>query len=302
MAGRYGGFFTRFFTMRNRRLWQALPPRLRRLLAPAVRTVVPTTMPMEKIPRVYPTLQCNLSCPFCSDGLDYDKSRMGYEPLTKEKWIETVNALSGHAVMFTGGEPTLYPHLPEVINAIHQIDVFLYTNLSYNVKKFFDRLTKPVLVFGSFHPNNKGVTAERILNNIAILKNHPMCRAIENIHTINHESNGDCDEHKRTFLAAGVKLDILEDQFTTNRNTAAACNHEKLSTVHCRYDRVIIGPDGNRWICVSKMIRNRSEGRLPADQKAVPELVCHEFGRCSPCDQVAEITPVDKTARAHATR
>ena len=284
-----GSFFSRFFTERNRKIWEKLPGPIRRLMAPALRTVIPTTMPMEKIPRVYPTLQCNLTCPFCSDGLDYDKSRMGYELLSKEKWIEVVDALPGHAVMFTGGEPTLYQPLPEVINAIHQIDVFLYTNLSYDVNKIFDRLTKPVRVFGSYHPNNKSVTAEKILNNLKILQDHPMCRSIDNIHTINHPSNGDCDAHKELFAENGIQLDILEDQFTNNANTPAACNHEKLQTVRCRYDRIIIGPDGQRWICVSKMIRNCKDGLVPVDQQSVPEMVCAEFGRCSPCDQVAEI-------------
>jgi organic radical activating enzyme len=295
-----GSFFSRLFTVRNRRLWEKLPGPVRRILAPAVRTVVPTRIPMEKIPRVYPTLQCNLRCPFCSDGLDYDKSRMGYEPLSKEQWIGIVDALPGHAVMFTGGEPTLYQDLPDVINAIHQIDVFLYTNLTYDVRKFFDRLTKPVRVFGSFHPNNKSATAERILENMKILADHPMCRGVENLHTINHASNGDVEAHRKTFEDNGIELEILEDQFTNNAHTPAACNHERLQTVRCSYDRVIIGPDGKRWICVSKMIRNCGDGQVPIDQQSVPEMTCSEFGRCSPCDQVAKIEFLKQGAPAEA--
>jgi organic radical activating enzyme len=291
-----GSFFSRLFTLRNRRLWDRLPGPLRRLLAPAVRTVVPTRIPMEKIPRVYPTLQCNLRCPFCADGLDYDKSRMGYEPLTKERWIEIVDAQPGHAVMFTGGEPTLYKDLPEVINAIHQVDVFLYTNLTYDVAKFFDRLTKPVRVFGSFHPNNKSATAERILSNIRFLEKHPMCSGVENLHTINHPSNGDVEAHRKRFQEEGIDLEILEDQFVNNANTPAACNHEKLQTVRCSVDRKIIGPDGQRWICVSKMIRNRKDGLVPIDQETAPEMTCNEFGRCSPCDQVAKIEFLERPA------
>ena len=247
-------------------------------------------VPQERIPRVYPILQCNLRCPFCSDGLDYDKSHMGYKPLTAGEWIDILDALPGHAIIFTGGEPTLYQPLPEVINAIHQTQVFVYTNLAYDVDKFFDRLSKPIRVFGSFHPNNKGVTAERIIGNIEKVKAHAMCGTFENVHTISHPSNGDVEEHRRVFAAAGLDLDIHQDQFLSNANTPAACSGEKLATVRCVYDRLIIGPDGKRWICVSKMIRNVRDGLVPMDQKTVPEMVCTEFGRCTPCDEVAEIT------------
>ncbi|MHC4549468.1 MAG: radical SAM protein [Planctomycetota bacterium] len=277
-----------------RALLSRLPSPVRRAV---VRTVVPPT-PHAKIPRVYPTLKCNLNCPFCSDGLDYDKSHMGYAPLTTERWIEIVDALPGNAVIFTGGEPTLFAGLPDVINAVHQDDLYLYTNLFYNVEKFFDRLTKPVKVFGSFHPNNKGVTAERIIANLRLLQAHPMCRYVANVHTINHPSNGDVDEHRRTFQAHGLDLDIHQDQFITNANTPAACDGRNLRTVRCAFDRIIIGPDGRRWICVSKMIRNVQDGLVPMDQTEVPELVCHEFGRCSPCDEVAQITLLDEKVPA----
>jgi hypothetical protein len=266
----------------------------------AMRDKIVAYTPHEKIPRVYPTLKCNLRCPFCSDGLDYDKSHMGYEPLTAEQWITILDALPGEAVVFTGGEPTLYQPLPDVINAIHQTEIFVYTNLAYDVEKFLDRLTKPIRIFGSFHPNNKGVTAERIIGNIAMVRAHPMCRTFENVHTIRHPSNGDVDEHKRVFESAGLERDIYQDQFLTNSNSPAACNGEQLSTVRCVYDRVLIGPDGKRWICVSKMIRNIPDGLVPLDRETVPEMVCSEFGRCSPCDEVAKITPVGEQVPARA--
>ena len=272
---------------------------LRRLPAPvkkAARTVLPAPTPYDKVPRVYPVLQCNLRCPFCSDGLDYDKSHMGYKPLEAAEWIRIIDALPGDAVIFTGGEPTLYQALPEVINAIRQKTVYLYTNLSYNVEKFFDRLEKPVVVFASFHPNNKGVTADRIIANVETVKAHPMCRHLANIHTINHPSNGDIEAHREAFTAAGLDLDVHEDQFNDNDNTPAACDHKNLRTVRCVFDRIILGPDGKRYICVSKMIRNVADGLVPMDQREAPELICNEFGRCSPCDEVAKITFLDEPA------
>jgi len=280
--------------MRNlvQRLWSRLPKRLRQAASPVVRLLAQDHVPHASIPRVYPTLQCNLKCPFCSDGLDYDKSHMGYQPLPPERWIEIIDALPGPAVIFTGGEPTLYQPLPDVINAIRQPTVMLYTNLSYNVAKFFDRLERPVTVFASFHPNNKGVTAERILANVKVLKAHPRVRDVVNLHSINHPSNGDLEEARRFFEQNGIHLDIHQDQFLNNSNSPAACDGRSLQTVHCAYDRIIIGPDGQRWICVSKMIRNIRDGLVPMGQRTVPEMVCHEFGRCSPCDEVAKITQV----------
>jgi hypothetical protein len=272
---------------------------LKRLPGP-VREKIAAHTRHEKIPRVYPTLKCNLRCPFCSDGLDYDKSHMGYEPLTAEQWIEILDALPGHDVIFTGGEPTLYQPLPDVINAIHQTEVFVYTNLAYDVEKFLDRLMKPIRIFGSFHPSNRGVTAERIIGNIGKVKAHPMCRSFENVHTIQHPSNGDVMEHKRVFEAAGLELEIYQDQFLSNSNSPAACDGREQRTVHCAYDRILIGPDGKRWICVSKMTRNIPDGLVPIDQATVPELICSEFGRCSPCDEAAKITPVEEKVPAGA--
>jgi len=66
-----------------RRLWVSTPNRVKSLLGP-IKKLLPSKTPWEKIPRVYPVLQCNLKCPFCSDGQDYDQSHMGYEVLPTE--------------------------------------------------------------------------------------------------------------------------------------------------------------------------------------------------------------------------
>jgi hypothetical protein len=57
-------------------------------------------------------------------------------------------------------------------------------------------------------------------------------------------------------------------------------------------DRTLIGPDGKRYICVSKMVRNQQSGIVPMDTE-LPSMICDEYGKCSPCDEVAVIRQID---------
>lgn len=67
---------------------------------------------------LYTTLRCNLNCPICYlkfDGFLKDKSKIECDlPLNLIKKI--VNKTSAEVIVFTGGEPTLHPNLPQAIN------------------------------------------------------------------------------------------------------------------------------------------------------------------------------------------
>lgn len=277
-----------------RRLWRNLPARPRKIVADWVFGFLGFDYGTDaSTPRIYPTLQCNLTCPYCSDGIYYDKSRMGYTLLSADQWVGIIDSLPGNSVIFTGGEPTLHPGLPEIINRIKQQHVMLYTNLAYDTKRFFDQLTKPITVYASFHPNNRRCTPEFMIGQVQTVLGHPMCRRLMDIHSIQTPENGDLKAHRKLFAEHGVQLVLDDNQFENNRNTPAACNGKTTRTVHCRLDRVLIGPHGQRRICVSKLVRSAADGIVPLHGTQAPEMICHEFGRCSPCDEVAEITDIE---------
>lgn len=284
-------FFRQLYNSRLKRILRRMPACIQKAVYRYRDYIADVKDPFEKIPRVYITLRCNLKCPYCSDGLAYDMSDMKYDELTGDKWVEIINTLPGNSIIFTGGEPVMHRDLPDIINNIKQENIFLYTNLAYDVRKFMDQLTKPVTVFSSFHPNNKSVSLENSIAAILILENHPMCSGVASHHIIEHQSNGSNDEirkYKKCFEEAGIDLLIYGNQFITNNYGTSMCDMKKIKTVNCSYDRLIIGPDGNRIMCVSKMIRKTSD-RIVSFDTELPMMLCDEFGKCSPCDEVAEI-------------
>lgn len=280
------------FNSRAKKMLRILPHGVQNYVYKYRDHVIGIEDPFETVPRVYITLRCNLTCPYCSDGLEYDMSEMKYELLAGEKWVEIINALPGNTVIFTGGEPTLHPDLPYIINTIRQSNVFLYTNLAYNVKKFMDQLSKPVSVFSSFHPNNKAVTLESSIEALKILRDHPMCKNIVSHHLIMHSSNGTKEQFnyfKSVFKSNGFDLLLYGDQFVNNFYGLAMCDFKNMKKVVCSRRSMLVAPDGQRCICVSKMIRKTVDRIVPYDATIV-KIDCDEFGKCSPCDEAADIT------------
>ena len=58
--------------------------------------------------------------------------------------------------------------------------------------------------------------------------------------------------------------------------------------MECRARRIVIGPDGKRHFCVSKMVRRTADRHVDLHEPE-PHKVCAEFGLCSPCDEASEI-------------
>lgn len=69
------------------------------------------------------TMGCNFSCPFCHNPELVDGQKMKDQPTVSEKeFFDFLNERVGmlEAVCITGGEPTIYPDLPDFIRKIKE--------------------------------------------------------------------------------------------------------------------------------------------------------------------------------------
>lgn len=82
--------------------------------------------------RISLTNSCNLNCFYCSPDKNSSnrKSVSDYDLLLKS--IRFLHTAGVRKIRFTGGEPTLYKKLPELIRAVKGIDNSIYTCLTSN--------------------------------------------------------------------------------------------------------------------------------------------------------------------------
>ena len=90
-------------------------------------------------------------------------------------------------------------------------------------------------------------------------------------------------EYVDYFGRCGIPVTVVRNQF--KNNVGSTCEYKKI--VRCRYSYFYIGPDGNRYICVSKLVRRVRDGIIGYETRS-PEMICGEYGWCSACDEVAD--------------
>lgn len=82
--------------------------------------------------RISLTNSCNLNCFYCSPDKNSSNRKLvsDYDQLLKS--IRFLHTAGVRKIRFTGGEPTLYKKLPELIRAVKEIDNSIYTCLTSN--------------------------------------------------------------------------------------------------------------------------------------------------------------------------
>ncbi|MBI9079214.1 MAG: radical SAM protein [Pseudodesulfovibrio sp.] len=229
--------------------------------------------------RIYPTLACNLRCDYCVN------EQMGQRPAvfsqaSPEAWVQAINREGRHVVL-TGGEPFLYPGLSELINGVNaDLKVRVYTNFCLSLRDVLDRIQRPVHFFISWHPQQRA-DRDTFLDNAFHMLDNPLFTA--DMHAIDaEETRAGLDADLDYFLKKGLTVTKDDDQRTFDGSCQTA-----LKTAVCSKIIYLIGPDGTRFQCVSRLIRkDRPMENMLKSPLATEEAVslCPDFGNCAPCD------------------
>lgn len=142
-------------------LMDAVFARLRKGEARPVRAEAPAEPPLvlcgEDL-ELRVTMKCNEKCPFCNSEEYADNVVL--DPARAREAIEKAPAMGATAVVLTGGEPTLVPHLPSLVRLAHErkLEVTIQTNgLIPSRKEWWDTFGGPAgpslpdALFVSFH-------------------------------------------------------------------------------------------------------------------------------------------------------
>lgn len=104
------------------------------------------------------SLRCNFNCPYCYvPHADYFENELNTDEI--QNVILQAKALGAHKIIILGGEPTIYPHLVEMIDFIkgQGLDVEMFTNgsgVTPELARFlFDNRVRVVLKMNTFDEN-----------------------------------------------------------------------------------------------------------------------------------------------------
>jgi hypothetical protein len=235
--------------------------------------------------RIYPTLRCNLKCAYCVHNHNLPESMADtYQLVSWQKWAEFINK-TGKNVIFTGGEPFLYPDFVPLINAISPgIKVKIYSNFSADMQDYINNCRRQVIFFGTYHPVSGPV--DKFIGTINALR--AAGKFAGSIHMVGWAKQLDfVKQAKEKFERHQWYVYIDDDQYMQD---ASSCMKFRKK-VRCMRRIYLVAPDGRRFLCISKMLRQKDdlgnvlETGLGNDQVTVE---CQDYGYCNPCDKLGE--------------
>ncbi len=235
--------------------------------------------------RIYPTLRCNLNCTYCVHSHNLPASSADkYQLLPWQKWAEFINQ-AGKNVIFTGGEPFLYPDFVKLLNAISAgIKVKIYSNFGADMQDYIKNCQRPVIFFGTYHPASGPVG--KFIETINALRAAGKFQG--SIHMVGWAKQLDyITKAQEEFTRHNWYVYIDDDQYLQDDSSGMKFKKK----VRCTRRIYLLAPDGRRYLCISKLLRQKDalgnvlETGLGVDQVA---MECQEYGYCNPCDKLGE--------------
>lgn len=240
------------------------------------------------------TLCCNFTCSYCINRFspDFDFS---FSRTPGSTWTQFINSLSNiQDVIFNGGEPTLHPDFPTIINSLKPLRLIaIGTNYSSLATDALLKITPraDLILDGSFHP--RSISHHDISQNLRRLKEAGFT---VRVHVLNYPGFvGRPSSWVHDFNIQGIDAFIqkyegfYEGNFYYCHDKLPYCG--LLQESNCECSRSIytpIAPDGNIFFCHYLMYANIAAGilgNISAPPAEFPtSLSCSHLGHCSPCD------------------
>lgn len=240
------------------------------------------------------TLSCNFSCRYCITKFAPDHN-FSFIHLPTYQWLYFFNSIDGISdIIFNGGEPTLFPGFPEIINSLKPLRLIaIGTNYSDLATAALLKITPrdDLILDGSFHPHF--ISHHDISQNLLRLKaagfkvrvhvlNYPQFKARPSSFIHDFQIQGiDAFLQQYEGFSDGVLLPLP--------SKLPACSLATKAAVKCsRSIYTPIAPDGTIYFCHYFMYSrspNGTIGHISADQVSFPDtLNCRHYGWCNPCD------------------
>lgn len=239
----------------------------------------------DRVIRAYLSMDCNGGCAYCSAGVPGAPGEVKRQTLSPEVWAEGINRRNRDCVL-AGGEPFLYPHLPELINML-RVRAQVYTNLKCDVSAFVRVVDRPVSILASLHIMNEQERALWLLAARSLLgAGH---------HLRFHVVKGEGWQERVEFIKASgltAKITTCDDQRSGIKSSGQKVN-DMSPSVTCRHRIFLYGSDGYRYPCVTLMVNGDEKARLEHISEAdgydwTTVTGCKLFGLCVGCDNNIE--------------
>lgn len=221
----------------------------------------------EKTPRCYLTLHCTDRCWFCSNTLDATREWPRADEMDADGWLALFAGIDSPDVALTGGEPTLHKDFWRIVSEAGKY-VHVYSN--------FHREFKDV-------PEGLNIHWRASCHEPTVEAAREWVQRVSVMHVLGYKITatvvggaGYCPADVMDVLRChGIHVDDPQ-----------VCPTPIPGRARCTIPRILIAPDGQRYHCVSKLVRRDATGIMPL---AWPNTTidCTDATRCLACDSVA---------------
>lgn len=248
---------------------------------------------------VFLTLHCNLRCSYCINRFgELSPSR---RLLSGQEWVDGLNRIvssSDLPVTLQGGEPTLHPDFPAIVNGIRpDLNIDLLTNLELDLHRFQELIPPERMrrdapyasIRVSYHPEVMAI--KPLAAKVRLLLDAGFSIGIWGV--LHPDWQQEIVRAQEYCTALGIDFrtkDFLGEHAGVMHGSYSypdACQGQGNRPVGCRTSELIIGPDGGIYRCHSDLYAGREPvgNILDRELKITTDFRrCDCYGLCNPCD------------------